>query len=150
MKSIEFSLVLFQWHKSLGVIFSALIGIRIYWSIRHPWKSSFVGNKFEVFARSNTHTLLLVLLIAMPVTGLLSSAYSGFSVHLFDLIIVPENINAVGEVEPFNTAIYKAAKISHKVLAYTFATLIFLHILAVLKHHFIDKDRTLLKMLNGK
>lgn len=150
MKNTEYSLVLFQWHKSLGVIFSALIGIRIYWSIRHPWKSPFVGNKYETLARSSAHTLLLVSLIAMPVTGLLSSGYSGYSVHLFDLIIIPENINQAGEVEPFNATFYKIAKISHKVLAYSFTALILLHIAAVLKHHFINKDRTLLKMLNGK
>lgn len=60
------------------------------------------------------------------------------------------NINSAGEVEPFNADLYEMAKLSHKVSAYFFAALISLHIVAVLKHHFVDRDRTLIRMLNVK
>ena len=150
MTSTEFWLPLYNLHKSLGVVFSLLIGFRLYWSIRYPWQSSFVGNKYESLARRTTHGLLLGLLIVMPVSGLLSSGYSGWSVHVFDFVIIPVNFNSAGEVEPYDTGIYQMAKASHKVLAYTFVTLISLHIAAVLKHHFNDKDSILTKMLNSK
>ena len=136
MTKTEFSLPIYQWHKSLGVIFFLLIGIRLYRSIKHPWQSSFVGNKNEKLARSITHGLLLILLIAMPVTGLLNSGFSGWSVHLFDLIIIPVNINSAGEVEPFNASVYEAFKLIHRWLAYVFLTLIILHIGEVLKTSF--------------
>lgn len=148
MTNTEYTLELYQWHKSLGVIFSMLIGIRVYWSLKYPWQSSTTLNRNEALARNVIHHLLLIFLIAMPITGLLSSAYSGWSVHLFDLVIIPKNISAAGEVEPFNTTIYETAKLLHRIMAYIFTVLIFLHVAAVLKHHFIDKDNTLIRMLN--
>lgn len=150
MTKTEFSLPIYQWHKSLGVIFFLIIGIRLYWSIKHPWQSSFVGTKYTRLARGVTHGLLLFMLIAMPVTGLLNSGFSGYSVHLFDLIIIPENFNSAGEVEPFNAYIYETFKLLHRWLAYIFLALIILHIVVVLKHHFIDKDDVLKNMLKGK
>ena len=150
MTKTEYSLTLYQWHKSLGVIFSLLIGLRLYWRFKHPWTSSPLENKYESLARRGIHSVLILLLFAMPVMGLLSSAYSGFSVHLFDLIIIPQNINASGEVEPFNENIYQFAKLSHRVLAYIFMGLIFMHLAAVFKHHFVNKDRTLINMLREK
>lgn len=150
MTKTEFSLPVYNWHKSLGVIFFLLIGIRVYWSIKHPWKSSFVGNKKEKFARGVSHWSLLFMLIAMPVLGLLSSGYSGWSVHIFDLVIIPENFNSAGEVEPFNAYIYETSKLLHRWLAYIFLAIIILHIGVVLKHHLIDKDDVLKNMLKGK
>jgi len=86
----------------------------------------------------------------MPITGLLNSGFSGFSVHFFDLILIPENTDAAGNNEPFNITIYETAKLVHKLLAYFFTLLIFLHIVAALKHHFVNKDNTLRNMLKGK
>jgi len=148
MTNTAFSLSLYQWHKSLGVIFSLLIGIRIYWRTVHPWQLS-NASKNSRLARI-THSVLMLLLCLMPITGLLNSGFSGFSVHLFDLVIIPENINAAGENEPYNHDIYETAKLVHKLLAYVFAVFVFLHIGGALKHHFISKDNTLSKMLFGK
>lgn len=146
MKNTEFSLTVYEWHKSLGVIFSMLIGIRLYWRIKNPWQSSAVGQKYEglVFGM---HTLLLSLLIMVPLMGMINSAFSGYSLHLFDYIIVPKNFDAAGNIVAFNESIYKTAVYIHKLLAYTLTGLILLHVSAALKHHFINKDMTLTKML---
>lgn len=146
MTNSDYSPALYFWHKSLGMIFFAIIGIRLYWSIRRPWSSSAQGTGLEWLVRS-VHKLLLVLLMAMPLTGFLSSAFSGYSVHLFGLVIVPQNINNLGETEAFNAAVYETAKWLHRVMAYIFSVFISLHILAALKHQFIDRDETLRKML---
>ena len=148
MTNTEFSPNLYYLHKSLGVIFSVLIGFRLYWRITQPWQSSTAHKKNSLV--HYTHTILVILLCMMPITGLLNSGFSGFSVHLFDFVIVPENINAAGNNEPFNATIYETAKLVHKLLAYFFTMLIFLHIIAALKHHFIEKDNTLRKMFLGK
>ena len=150
MISSEYNPDLYTWHKSLGVLFSLVIGLRIYWTIKHPWQSSTKLNKYENFARTNIHRILIFLFILMPVTGLLSSAYSGWSVHFFDFTIVPKNMNSLGKVEPFNLDIYKTVKFLHRIFAYSFTILISLHVFAVLKHHFINKDQTLLEMLKRK
>lgn len=150
MTNTEYSSNLYGWHKTLGVIFTMVIGIRLYWRIKHPWKSSTVLNKNDMTARSLIHCLLIILFLAMPLSGLLSSTYSGWGVHIFDIFIVPKNLNQIGEVTPINDFIYKTAKASHRILAYFFTALIFLHIIAVLKHHFINKDNTLINMLKNK
>lgn len=147
MTNSEYNTGLYTWHKSLGVLFSLVIALRIYWSIKHPWQSSIKLNKHENFVRTNIHRFLIFLFILMPVTGLLSSAYSGWSVHFFDFTIIPKNINSLGKVAPFNRDIYKTVKFLHRIFAYSFTILISLHVLAVLKHHFINKDQTLLEML---
>lgn len=148
MTNSDYSAALYFWHKSLGVLFFAIIGIRLYWSIRRPWPSSAQGTGQERLVRS-VHKLLLVLLMAMPLTGFLSSAYSGYGAHLFGWVIVPQNVNALGQTEAFNAAVYETAKWLHRVMGYIFSVFISLHILAALKHHFINKDNTLRKMLGS-
>jgi len=148
MKNTEYSLSYYQWHKSLGVIFSLFVGIRLYWRIVHPWQSLAI-QKNSRWA-DVIHKLLIILLCIMPITGLLNSGFSGFSVHLFDLVIIPENINVAGHNEPFNRDIYETAKLIHNILAYVFVVFIFIHIAAALKHHVIDKDNTLRNMLFNK
>lgn len=150
MTNTEYSPFLYQMHKSLGVIFSMLIGIRFYWRIRHPWKSSALQNKKEKQARNIIHILLMLLFFVMPILGLMCSGYSGFGVYLFDIEFIPQNINLAGQVEPFNIDLYESGKFLHKLLAKIFAALILLHIAAVLKHHFINKENTLTNMLNIK
>ena len=61
--------------------------------------------------------------------------------------MMPENIHSVGETATFNTEVYETAKWLHRMLAYLLSALVALHILAVLKHHFVDKDNSLRKML---
>lgn len=149
MTNSPFDLPTYQLHKSLGVIFLALVSFRIYSRIRHPWRSSATGTRSEGLVRT-VHFVLLMLLVAMPITGAVSSGFSGYSLHLFDWIIVPENHTASGEIVPFNAAVYDMAKRLHRYFAYTLAGLVSLHILAALKHHFIDKDATLKRMLLGQ
>lgn len=149
MANSQYSGGLYYWHKSLGVIFLAAVGIRVYWSLTQPWQSAAAGAKHEWLAHW-AHRLLLLLLLAMPLTGFLSSAFSGFSVHLFGWVIVPQNINAVGQTEPFSALTYETAKALHEIFGYLFTGIIVLHIAAALKHHFIDRDSVLGKMLSGK
>jgi|TARA_B110000116_G_C16783995_1_gene559866 cytochrome b561 len=60
---------------------------------------------------------------------------------------MPKNIHAAGETATFNTEDYETAKWLHRMLAYLCSALVALHITAALKHHFVDKDNSLRKML---
>ncbi len=146
MTNAEFNLNLYQWHKTLGVAFCVFALARGYATIKFPWKSSTVGTKSARKA-SMGHGLLIVLLFAMPASGLLNSAFSGWSVHFFDWVIVPQNVNDSGEVVPFHQGAYEFFKAAHRYLGYALSILICLHVAVVLKHHFIDKDDTLRRML---
>jgi len=149
MTKTTYDLPTYQLHKSLGVIFFGIMFIRIYSTVKYPWQSSAIGTNHEKVVNI-THFGLLVLMVLMPVSGLISngfSGFSGFSVHLFNIIIVPENINELGKVVPFNATVYESAKSLHWMSGYTLATLIILHVLAAFKHHYINKDTVLKRML---
>jgi len=89
-------------------------------------------------------------MVIMPLTGFMSSGFSGFSVHNFDFVIIPENQTASGDIISYNDAAYQTAKVLHRAIGYILTALISVHILAALKHHFIDKDTTLSRMLFGE
>lgn len=146
MKSPEYSLPTFQLHKSLGLVFFGLLFIRIYTTIKYPWRTSAIDPGSKNIA-GKVHLALLALMIVVPASGLLSSGFSGYSVHLFELVIVPQNLDAAGNSVPFHAVVYGFAKRLHWISAYALAALVCLHVLAALKHHLIDKDAVLVRML---
>jgi len=78
----------------------------------------------------------------MPKAGLLNSSFRG-SVHLFDFIIITENITVARHNEPFSCDIYETAKHIHYILAYVFTVFIFIYVVATLIRHIIDKGNPL-------
>lgn len=149
MTNTAYDLATYQLHKSLGVLLFVIVLVRLYMSGKYPWHSSAAGSQRAGMVNA-VHLALLGLMVAMPVTGLMSSGFSGFSVHLFDLIIVPENFDASGDIAPFHAGVYQTAKLLHRLIGYAFALLVCGHVLAALKHHFLDGDATLTRMLFGR
>jgi len=149
MKNTDYNADLYQLHKSIGVVLCLLIVFRLYWRFKHPWRSSVTGSKREPLVKA-LHLALILLMVLMPVTGFMSSAFSGFGIHLFGVFIVAENFDAVEQIVPFNDVVYQSAKMLHNIFAYTFSVLIGGHVLAALKHHFIDKGNILNRMFSGK
>lgn len=78
------------------------------------------------------HVFFRVALLVIPVIGFLCVASDGEPVNLYDLVKIPP----VGE---FGDDLRDALFELHACLAYGFATLIAVHILAALKHHFLDR-----------
>lgn len=130
MTQSEYNPQYYYWHKSLGVIFSVFVGLRLY---SHKWHKNEHCENWEKRIATCVHRALLALLLIMPVTGLMSSGFSGYGLHLFDWILVPVNINEAGEYQAYNTHVYQWAKTAHHYLAYGFSGLIGLHILAAVK-----------------
>jgi len=149
MKNTSYNPELYQLHKSFGVLICLLIIGRLFWRSKHIWQSSALGTSKAPLVRF-FHLALISLMVLMPVTGLMVSAFSGFGIHLFGTFIVPEYFDIEGKITPFNPFIYQASKVLHNFFAYTFSLLITSHILMALKHHYIDKDDTLTRMLSNK
>ena len=149
MKNTAYNADLYQLHKSIGVVFILLIVFRLYWRFKQPWRSSVTGSKRQSLVHA-LHLVLILLMVLMPVTGFMVSAFSGFGIHLFGVFIVPENFDAIEKIVPFNDAVYRGAKVLHNIFAYTFSLLIGGDVLAALKHHFVDKDNSLNRMLSEK
>ena len=140
---------LYAWHKSFGLIALLLIIVRLVWRKKQPWQSAAKGSKQEGFVKV-IHNLLLLGLVLMPITGMLYSGFLGFGFSLFDWVLVPRNLDENQQVVPYHQAIGALGKTLHWIIGYVFTALISLHIIAALKHHFIDKDDTLIRMLNRR
>lgn len=89
-----------------------------------------------------THVLLYVLLAVVPITGYLLTSFDGEAVKLFGWVLPPL-------VAPDEAAGRLFGDV-HSFAAWTLLVLAGLHTLAALKHHFVDRDATLLRMLPAR
>ncbi|MGR5063030.1 cytochrome b [Photobacterium sp. DNB22_13_2] len=131
-----------HWHKSVGICLAALTLFRLVW--KHiKMQPSIEGEAWEIAAAKMAHALIYILLIGIFTSGYLISTADGRAIEVFDWFAVP----ALGELFPNQADI--AGEV-HYYLAFTLIGLTSLHALAALKHHFINKDNTLKKMLGVK
>lgn len=130
-----------HWHKSIGLLLALLTVFRFVW--KHVTASPKVeGNTLEVFAARVVHFAMYILLIALFSSGYLISTEDGRGIDVFNWFTVP----GAGALFP------NQADISGQIHFYTaWALIIFaaVHALAALKHHFINKDNTLRKMIGA-
>ena len=138
---------LYPWHKSFGLLAFLFVLFRLYWRRKSPWTSISKATKQEKIVRY-AHLSLLVFMVVMPISGMVYSGFLGYGFSLFNLEIVPRNLNEANQVVAYHSFLGGLGKTMHGILGYAFTALITLHVAAALKHHFIDKDQTLNRMLN--
>ena len=126
-------------HRSLGVITGLLLLFRFGWRLANPLPERF-GKPWEQQAALWVHRLFYVLMATVVVSGYLITTADGQPVPVFDWFEIPATIQGFDNQED-------AAGQAHEWLAYGLVALSVLHTLAALKHHFIDGDPTLLRML---
>lgn len=138
--------VWFQIHKSLGLTILLLSVARLAWRLSHaaPALPSHMS-RFEKLAATGAHWALYALMFAIPLSGwLLVSAAAKYPTVFFGLFTVPHL--PLPDMDP--KLIRGAAGETHEILAiYVAIPLIALHVLAALKHQFIDKDNLFVRML---
>ncbi len=144
---------LYPWHKSLGVIALLLIAVRLVQRLRLglPGPVQPTSPAMQRAARW-AHGTLLALTLLMPLSGMVFSGASGHGFGVFGLTLVPHQDDPAkpGEVLPYNATLAELGHQAHYWLGYLLLLLVTLHVLAALKHHFIDRDSTLLRMLGRK
>ena len=128
-------------HKAIGILlFLAMLG-RVAWRLFNVTPADEPGmTPLERRAAHSVHLLLYLLLFALMVSGYLISTADGRPIEVFGLFAVPALVSDIPNQEDL------AGKV-HWYLALTLIALAGMHALAALKHHFIDRDRTLKKML---
>lgn len=137
-------LKLYAWHKWIGVTVFALALARLAWRWRHPAPPLPAGMaRWERLVAQTTHAALYVLLLVVPVTGWLMSSASGVPVVYFGVWQLPDLLGK-------DKAVADALKTVHYVLNKTLLALVVLHVGAALKHHFIDRDEVLRRMLRWR
>lgn len=138
---------LFHWHKSIGLILFVLILARVAWRMKQglppPVRES---ARWERRASIAAHWLLLSATVALPITGMVYSGLGGHGFGIFGLEFVASHYEA-GKAVPVNAVMSELGQALHSWIGYGLLALLALHVGAALKHHFIDKDSTLRRML---
>lgn len=128
-------------HKGIGILLFVLTLLRLVLRRIEGRPATLPGlnHRDQVLAHL-AHGLLYVLLIAVMVFGYLISTADGRAVEVFGLFAVPATIHGIDKQEDI-------AGFIHLWLAIGLISLVMLHALAAIKHHFFDRDRTLKRML---
>jgi cytochrome b561 len=140
---------LYDWHKSFGVVIFAVILLRVWWRIKNGWPVPVreYPTLEHRLARAS-HWVLIVGSVLMPVSGIVYSAMGGWGIKVFGWVMVAGNKNSVtGKTEAIHAGLAQLGQVTHEWLGYLLAGVIVLHLAGAFKHHLIDKDRTLLRML---
>ena len=126
-------------HALLGLLVWVLLMTRFWWRRRHPPPG--LPAAAGAIARglsAPVHLLLYVLLFATPILGIVTFIWHGRAFD-FGLFRVDPGIAK-------NRAIFHPTEDIHAYLAYALFTLVGVHVLAALWHHFVRRDGLLSRM----
>jgi cytochrome b561 len=151
MSGLPFSpqrLKLYNWHKWAGVTILILSAIRLAWRLTHkppalPQAVTLSMPSWQLQAYHATHVLMYALFFIVPLVGWAYSSAAGFPIVMFGVLPLPDFVSA-------SKPLAELIKPWHQITAYSLAALVVLHVVAAIKHHFIDKDDLLLRMMPGK
>lgn len=132
------------WHKGIGLLIFGLLLVRILWRLSNPKPQTPATHKpWEKTLASATHRSLYLLIFIICVSGYLMSTAKGKGVELFNWFEIPalralssDETDFAGEV--------------HYYLAWALIVISAAHAAAALKHHFIDRDKTLSNIILRK
>ncbi|HSJ48342.1 MAG TPA: cytochrome b [Gammaproteobacteria bacterium] len=131
-------------HKSIGITLFGIMVLRLFWRYVNPRPAPLPSlASWEKRLSGWLHVFFYPLLFVLMLSGYLISTADGRAIAVFDLFRVPATLTSIPDQED-------VAGLVHQWLAYTLIGLVALHALAALKHHFLDRDATLTRMLRGK
>ncbi|MES2129722.1 MAG: cytochrome b [Pseudomonadota bacterium] len=131
----------YSWHKWAGMTILALACLRLLWRLSH--RAPAYPASMPVWQRqaaSVLHLGLYALIFAVPVSGYFYTLSAGIPVVYFGLWQLPVLIEKNAELKP-------VLKEVHFWLNMLLAAGVGAHVAAALKHHFIDRDGVLQRML---
>jgi len=131
---------LYLWHKSIGVTVFILTSLRVAWRAAHRPPAPVPMPAWQLHAASVSHALLYTLLFLIPLSGWLYSSATGVQVVYLGLLPLPNLV-------PKDKAYADALRLVHVSLNLTLAAVLIVHTAAALKHHFVDRDGVLARML---
>jgi cytochrome b561 len=134
---------LFNYHKWIGITVLGLVFLRAAWRLSHRPPALLPMPPWQARIANWTHILLYVLMFAVPLVGWMMSSAKGYPVVYLKLWRLPDLVHK-------NKALGEFLETLHAVLAWSLAGLVGLHLAGALKHHFIDRDDTLRRMLRWR
>jgi cytochrome b561 len=144
--SLQFEL--YQWHKSVGITVLALSLLRLGWRLANP-PPPLPGTlrPWERALARGTHLGFYVLMLALPFSGWMMVSASVWKIPtvLYGIVPLP-HLPVLSTLED-RKPVEDALKEVHEWLAIGMAALLALHVAGALKHHFVLRDDTLVRML---
>jgi cytochrome b561 len=127
-------------HISLGLVVLLLMLVRVIWRITNPTPVELAAKRAQNLAAKFVKLGLYAFVFIVLISGYLITTAEGQPASMFNLIKFPvltelssQNVDLAGEV--------------HEYLAWGIVLLVVLHVAGALLHHFIIRDRTLVRML---
>lgn len=127
-------------HKSFGILLFAVMLLRLAWRLFSPVPAPLASHgRWTRLAAKAGHGFLYLCLFAVMIAGYLISTADGRPIEVFGLFQVPALVTGIPNQEDI-------AGLVHEYLAWALVIFAGLHGLAALKHHFFDRDATLMRM----
>ena len=127
-------------HRSIGVVLLFAILIRIGWRLLSTTPAAHPNHqRWEITAAHIAHGLLYLTPLLIMLSGYLISTADGRSVSVFGWFEIPAIFTAIEQQEEIMGSI-------HEILAWALIGIVAIHAAGALKHHFIDRDNTLVRM----
>lgn len=134
-------LKIYAWHKWAGVTIFLVVLARLGWRLLHrPPAPPAAMPAWQHKAAEATHVLLYLLMFVVPLSGWLMSSAKGFQTVWFGVLPLPDLLDKNKELGDLLQQV-------HKMLNFGMAALVIAHLGAALKHHFVDRDDVLTRML---
>jgi cytochrome b561 len=131
--------VLVAWHKPAGFILFFIAILFIIWRFQEQQRPSLNNIPlYEKIAAKSTHMALFILLFFQPLSGILMSNASGYSINFFG--------TSLPMMVAKNKVLADFMHDAHHLLGGMMFLLILVHSAAALKHRFWDKDGILKRM----
>lgn len=128
-------------HTSTGVVMGVLLVARLLWRLVDEKPSlDFEAPNMRMVANL-THKLLYVLFLTLVILGYIGATAHGKGLSWYNVVTLP---SVVTDME-----LGKTARHYHGIVAFSLLGLVGLHVAAALKHHFINKNNVLMRMLKG-
>lgn len=133
--------VLPHWHKSLGLLLLFVTLFRLVYRLKvnRPPEIATISQAEKVIARL-VHVLIYLLLFTVFFSGYLISTADGRAIDVFTWFSVPALVTGIPNLEDIAGEV-------HYWSTYILIAVSLLHAAGAFKHHFVDKDVTLLRML---
>lgn len=128
-------------HVSLGIAVLALTAARVIWRFANRRRPPLPAGLEGLVARS-VHWLLVALLLALPFSGWLLVSAAGFAPDFFGLFALPRLVEE-------SEWLHELGEEVHESLPWVLVAALLLHVAGALKHHLLDGDATLRRMLRN-
>lgn len=128
-------------HKPIGVVILLLAIFAVTWKVNNPKPDyPLTMRNWEKQSAIFVQSLLYLILFAMPISGLIMSTAAGYPPSFFGLFQFPQLLEKNEVMAQFFFDV-------HEMTGYLVIALVVVHVGAALKHHFIDRDNVLKRML---